>query len=184
MVQLHLTLTMTANLTTPVGSVWVRITEFPDYAVSGDGHVMRLTPCRGTRPGLLLKPGPNSNGYPTVVIRRAGVTKTHLVHRLVAAHFIPNPENRPEVNHRDGRKTNSSYDNLEWATGSENTLHAFAIGLRSMRGANNPNAKLDLSQVATIKRLRGQGHTPLQLARRFGVSRSAVYVILRGKTWK
>ena len=54
------------------------------------------------------------------------IQKIHKIHRLLAEHFIPNPENKPCINHKDGNKLNNDLNNLEWATISENTKHAYA----------------------------------------------------------
>lgn len=68
-------------------------------------------------------------GYCGVTLYRNNNGKSYRVHRLVAQAFIPNPENKPEINHIDGNKKNNCVDNLEWVTGEENTLHAWDIGL-------------------------------------------------------
>ena len=69
-------------------------------------------------------------GYLRTQIRKDGRRQTIKVHREVAKAFIPNPENKAEVNHKDGNKENNHVDNLEWATPGENTAHAYDSGLK------------------------------------------------------
>ena len=68
--------------------------------------------------------------YECIKLVKDGVRHNHSIHRLVAETFIPNPYNKPEVNHIDGNKSNNSIDNLEWVTPSENKLHALSTGLK------------------------------------------------------
>ena len=72
----------------------------------------------------------NKEGYSYVCFSKKGITKTFLVHRLVAMAFIPNPFNLPTVNHIDGNKLNNHVPNLEWCSYSNNNIHAFKTGLR------------------------------------------------------
>lgn len=67
----------------------------------------------------------NNKGYLFVCAKENGRRKNLLIHRLVAEAFIPNPENKPEVNHIDGNPHNNRVDNLEWVTSSENRKHAY-----------------------------------------------------------
>ena len=76
-----------------------------------------------------LKHIQNPNGYLKVSLASGEGHEQHLVHILVAKHFIPNPYNHPVVNHKDGVKTNCHKDNLEWTTHAGNTLHALQNGL-------------------------------------------------------
>jgi hypothetical protein len=86
----------------------------------------------------------DKDGYLATDLYVNGVRHKKRVHRLVAEAFIPNPENKPEVNHRDGNKMNNEVANLEWVTKSENCWHAWENGFckpsRSMLGRSNPNA--------------------------------------------
>lgn len=87
------------------------------YIVSRDGTVTDLR-------GIPLKQYKEKNGYMRVWVRQDGHRKKMSVHRLVAIAFIPNPENKPCVNHIDGNKNNNNVNNLEWCTFSENETHS------------------------------------------------------------
>ena len=75
----------------------------------------------------------NSQGYLQVVLRKDKAVKSLYVHRLVASAFMPNPNNKPEVNHIDGNKANNNINNLEWVTRKENASHAVKMGLYNKR---------------------------------------------------
>lgn len=81
----------------------------------------------------MLKQKLNKYGYFEVALAKDGVLKTYLVHRLVAKAFIPNPNNLPQVNHKNGIKTDNRIENLEWCTGRENTIHAFENNLSGFK---------------------------------------------------
>ena len=69
----------------------------------------------------------SGTSYFQVCLSNKGKTKNFLVHRLVALNFIPNPENKPQVNHIDGDKFNNNVSNLEWVTASENLIHSIRV---------------------------------------------------------
>lgn len=82
-------------------------------------------------------------GYLLVNINKHKNQKTVRVHRLVAETFLPNPENKPFVNHKNGKKDDNRLDNLEWTTPSENNKHAYISGLCKHRGRSKPVAQKD-----------------------------------------
>lgn len=103
---------------------WKRLKQFIDYEVSIDGKIRNFHSKRIINQSL-------SNGYFVVSLKfKPGIFgyKNVLVHRCVAIAFIPNYENKLTVNHKDGNKSNNHKDNLEWATQSENVIHAYKNG--------------------------------------------------------
>lgn len=85
------------------------------------------------RKGIELRPDIAQNGYYRVTLCKGGRKKQQYLHRLIAIHFISNPENKPQINHKDGDKLNNSVDNLEWVTVKENTVHAYKNDLINVR---------------------------------------------------
>lgn len=123
---------------------WVSIKNFPDYKVSDNGEVMSK---KGKDYWIKLKGGYDSDGYHIVLLYPPeGKRVTAKVHRLVAEAFIPNPDNKPVVNHLNGSKKDNRVSNLEWATFSENTKHALDIELfkTSFQRAERPVVQMDL----------------------------------------
>ena len=115
--------------------VWKDIAGYEGlYRVSNLGNVESLVT------GKVLKKLPHSTGYHAVVLYKNRKPKRCILHRLVAEAFIPNPENKPTVNHKNGDKHDNCITNLEWATHKENQQHAFRTGLKV--GVNYKNNKL------------------------------------------
>lgn len=102
--------------------VWVPVRDFPQYEVSNWGNVRNV--CSGT----VLKAAARNNGYRAVTLCNLGVQCKYLMHRLVAVHFIPNPENKPEVDHINHNKADNNVSNLRWATSSENKKNKSPTG--------------------------------------------------------
>lgn len=115
---------------------WRVISSNNNYLVSNTGKIRRVdsTVDHSIR---------NKKGYLVTDLYSGGKRTTVRVHRLVAEEFIPNPDNKPCINHIDGNKHNNEVSNLEWVTKKENSMHAWKNGLskpsRGMLGKRNPN---------------------------------------------
>ena len=132
----------------------------------------------------------SSEGYLKACLTHHSKKFTAKVHRLVAEAFIPNPENKPEVNHtglrpdgKQGNKQDNRVVSLEWNTLSENRKHADKNGLINyVNGEKHGASKLKESQVLEIRSLRG-AKTQMELAKQFNISRSVIQAILYRKIW-
>lgn len=120
--------------------IWKNIDGYKNYKVSNLGRVKNI------KRNKILSPILKSIGYVQFGLSENGKSRCELAHRLVAEAFIPNPENKPQVNHKDGIKNNNVITNLEWNTVSENSLHTFRIighkvWHKGNTGKNTPTAK-------------------------------------------
>ena len=154
--------------------IWRPIPDWEDYHISNFGRVKHKA--------RILKPALIRAGYLQVGLHKDGKQKRFLLHRLVALAFIPNPDSKPEINHRDGFKFNCHVSNLEWATRSENIRHAVKFGLIKS-GEEHGRAKLTTRQVQFI-RDNPDRLTIYKLAEMFGVRASQISQIRTGKRWK
>lgn len=115
----------------PYMEEWKDIPGFEDfYLASSFGRIMSIAPGRARTKGRLLTPRSDGkeNGYLVVCLYKGGEKYYKKVHRLVAETFIDNPDNKKEVNHKDGNKRNNVISNLEWVSGKENMAHAVKNG--------------------------------------------------------
>ncbi len=152
------------------------------FSVSSIGRIY------SKRTNKILKTLVSKTGYEVFSTRiggRAGVVKCFKVHKLVAEAFIPNIGNKPCVNHKDGVKTNNCTSNLEWITHSENTKHAYTLGLlTSCKGENHGKAILCESDVKAIKALHAaEGIGRRKISARLNLPLDAVSGVLHKNNW-
>lgn len=160
--------------------VWRDIVDYEGlYQVSNLGNIKREN--------RMLNKIKHSAGYLKVILCKNSVTKNCYIHRLVAKAFIPNPDNKKTVNHKNGIKTDNRVENLEWCTFSENSYHSFrSLGRLGAVGERGGKAKLtekDVLEIRSCFKNRKYGDT-IKLARKFNVSVKNINCIWNRKSWK
>lgn len=141
---------------------------YPGFSITDCGEVWSedrecwLSPCFDQR------------GYLLVTLNNFG---TKRVHRLVAEAFIPNLENKPQVNHKNGIKTDNRVENLEWVTNLENAIHAKQYGLMPHNLFTDYDVELICEQLE-------EGKSCTEIARKYNFSHDAIFQIKRGENWK
>lgn len=153
------------------------------YQISDKGRIFTKRRLDGNRIiyGRELHPLITKDRYLKVGLTKNGKTKRFYLHRLVAQHFIENPQNLPQVNHKDGNKFNNDVSNLEWCTKKQNQEHAVRNSLMQ-HGEARPSAKLTEKDVLEIYQLKGV-LSAKEIGERYGVSKNTINVILRGEKW-
>ena len=149
-----------------------------DYLIYSDGRVY------SEKTNRFLKPR-NCAGYLRVAIYTNDRIYQMSIHRLVATAFIENPKNKPEVNHKDGNKTNNSVQNLEWVTTSENVSHAFKTELKFAKHGNESHlSKYSIEQVRKACEYMEEGEMTLtEISDITLIDYAMVYLIATHKAW-
>ena len=120
--------------------LWKSIKDYPNYEVSTGGDV------RNAKTGRVLKQGKHRQGYSLVWLSNSDGVSGKAVHRVVAETFIDNPYDKPQVNHKDGNKSNNCVDNLEWNTEKENSRHAYEV----LNCARKPTTRVRVVETGEV----------------------------------
>ena len=146
----------------------IQIKDFPNYYVSDKGGVY------SAKTREFLVGGLTHGGYKLVTLRKNSKNYTRMVHRLVAQHFIANPQNKEQVNHKNGIKTDNRIENLEWTTPQENMWHAHNILKIKTR---KPRPVLQIKNKQIIAEYKGV----VEAAKMNNLSKGNICLCCRGK---
>jgi len=171
--------------------VWKDIEGYKGYyQISNMGQVRsvsRMVMSGGVarkRVGKLLKQYCGTDGYMYVRLCKLGKAKYWRAHRLVAIHFIPNPNNYPAVNHLDADVTNNQISNLEWCTIKQNNKHTYNLGRNNQRyGSEHWQSKIDEIKARAIKHLLKTDMPMTHIAAAVDTTYHIVKAIKQGRTW-
>lgn len=160
------------------------IKDFNGYFVSDEGKIFSNVyhPIKNKyKKYIKLKTEESNKGYLYLTLCKDKKHYQKSVHRLVAEAFIPNPDNKPEVNHKNGIKADNRVDNLEWVTGSENVKHRFNIlNKHNKKGKDNSCSKIVL-QIKNDKII-SVFYGTHEAERETGITRQSISACCKGKT--
>jgi predicted XRE-type DNA-binding protein len=177
---------------TQPGEIWEVMMEGEGLFISNFGRIYREAKVvtvvrqgkiveRSMPAKFLSTEARNEKGY--VIVKVSGDAKTARLHRLVAKYFLPNPENKAQINHKDTNKTNNRADNLEWSTNQENRDHAVVHDLHA-KGEGHGNSILTDEIIFKIRELYKDGQmTQKAIGEIFGINDSIVSRIINKKIW-
>lgn len=159
--------------------MWKEAYGFNNYLCNENGEIYSLLSKK------VMKTHSDKDGYQQL---RMTITKgkaiTVKAHRLIAQTFLPNPENKQCINHKDGNKKNNAVSNLEWCTAKENNKHARKVGLLNDYGINNSRAVCNQEVLDEIRQLISEGKGNTEIEKITGISNKVVSNIRRGRNYK
>lgn len=168
-----------------------KVVGYDDYYVTNDGRVWTNNRKNGIERFMKQR---CMGGYMSVALYKDGKAKHVRVHRLVAQAFIPNPCNKPYINHIDGNRVNNNVENLEWCTQKENVHHSIYVLGRwtssdkqraSASVQGKKNRKLTMEQANELRRLHKEEHiSSTKLSEMYNLNLTSVKRILNGKAYK
>jgi hypothetical protein len=161
-----------------------QIEGFMDYLISDTGYVIsRKIDPSGKIMKFGHKPTPKGDKYRYVNLCSNNCMYPRTIHRLVALAFVPNPDSKPEVNHKDGNKLNNHYTNLEWVTRKENAEHASLNGFYQM-GEDKCDSKLKNADIIAIRQMHSAGISIAKISKNYPVKYKVVLDIVHRRKWK
>jgi hypothetical protein len=168
--------------------IWKPVIGYESYYMVSDlGNIKsldRIDRFNRKYNGRTLKQKKTRYGYSEVDLSISGKSKTVKIHRLVAELFIPNSENKSQVNHKNGIKTDNRAANLEWCTPKENVNHGIETGLIKRKGEENPCSKLTRREVQEIRQKYSSGnYSQRALAKEYSVNQRVIWDIVNNKKW-
>lgn len=158
---------------------WETIKDFPSYMISSEGRVMNKKTARCIARVIHCR-----DRHHVVNLWKSNKSKLHSLYRLLAIYFIPNPKNKPQINHINADRSDYSLENLEWVTGSENMKHAYDNGLNDPgKGLTHNCCRVTEEDIILLRRWYKSGFwDPEKLNKVFtNISNSYAAKIGRGK---
>lgn len=173
--------------------IWKPVIGYEDlYEVSSHGRIKSLSRFIEKDNGTIqrfkekiLKLQSDAYGYKVVALTKDKKATNKKFHRIIAEAFIPNPDNLPEINHKNGIKSDNRIENLEWCTRRHNLIHALENGLSYRKGGigeKNSHAKLNDIDVINIRN--AYKSLRIEMANKYGVSIGTIESIIKNTTWR